>query len=101
MIFLTRNYSIASTIYSDQTGFGLMVGVFVMHSKRSGSSDSPSKARVVHVVLLIRAHTEDPLFYLAKKKKKHNLFNNKYELFMVCLGFAYFVETKNFLTKVL
>ena len=62
---------------SNHMGCGLMVGVFVLHLERSGSSDSPSKTYVVHVVLSITVTwrrvdepTGDPLFYSVKKKKK-------------------------------
>lgn len=62
---------------SNHMGCGLMVGVFVLHLERSGSSDSPSKTYVVHVVLSIAVTwrrvdepTRDPLFYSVKKKKK-------------------------------
>ena len=34
-------------------GFSLMEGVFILHTEMSDSSDSPNKARVVHVVLPI------------------------------------------------
>ena len=34
-------------------GCDLMVGVFVLYLKRNGSSDSPNKACVVHVILPI------------------------------------------------
>ena len=63
----------------NHTGCGLIVGVLVLHSERSGSSDNPSKARVVYVVLPIavtwygvdkptlkRRHS----FSLSKKKKR-------------------------------
>ena len=30
-----------------------MIGVFVLYLERSGSSDSPNKARVVHMILSI------------------------------------------------
>ena len=68
----------------NHTGCGLIVGVFVLHSERSGSSDNPnkanpSKARVVYVVLPIAVtwHGVDKptlkrrhSFSLSKKKKK-------------------------------
>lgn len=53
-----------------------MVRVFVLHPEKSSSSDSPSKAHVVHVILLIiviwcwvdKLKLEILFFYLAKKK---------------------------------
>ena len=67
-----------NTIGHNHTGCGLMVGVFILHLERSGSSDSHSKTRVIHVVLLIavtwhevnKPTPETPFFHLAKKKKK-------------------------------
>ena len=55
-----------------------MVGVLVLHPEMSSSSDSPYKARVVYVVLLIaitwrrtnEPTLEKPFFYSSKKKKK-------------------------------
>ena len=55
-----------------------MVGVLVLHPEISSSSDSPYKARVVYVVLLIaitwrrtnEPTLEKPFFYSSKKKKK-------------------------------
>ena len=63
---------------SNHMGCGLMVGVFVLHLERSGSSDSPSKTYVVHVVLSIAVTwrrvdeptLETPFFIQSKKKKK-------------------------------
>ena len=66
----------------NHTGCGLIVGVFVLHSERSGSSDNPnkanpSKARVVYVVLPIAVTwhgVDEPtlktLFFIKPKKKK-------------------------------
>ena len=61
--------------HTSYTWCGLIVRVPVLHLKRS--NDSPSKARVVYVILLITITwrgidepTLDPFFYLAKKKKK-------------------------------
>ena len=62
----------------NHTGCGLIVGVFVLHSERSGSSDNPSKARVVYVVLPIAVTwhgVDEPTlkrrhsFSLSQKKK--------------------------------
>ena len=63
----------------NHTGCGLIVGVLVLHSERSGSSDNPSKARVVYVVLPIAVTwhgVDEPTlkrrhsFSLSKKKKR-------------------------------
>ena len=70
-----------NTIGHNHTGCGLMVGVFILHLERSGSSDSHSKTRVIHVVLLIavtwhevnKPTPETPFFHLAKKKKKNTI----------------------------
>ena len=54
-----------------------MVGIFVLHLERSGSSDSPSKAYVVHVILSIAVtwrRVDEPTletsFFIQSKKKK-------------------------------
>lgn len=62
-------------------GCGLMVRVFVLHLERSGSSNSPSKARVVYVILIIavtwhrvnESTPETPFFYSEKKKKRETI----------------------------
>ena len=55
-----------------------MVGVFVLHLKRSSSSDSPNKACVVHILLSITVTwrgvdeptPETPFLFIKKKNKK-------------------------------
>lgn len=59
-------------------GCGLMVRVFVLHLERSGSSNSPSNAHVIYVILLIaimwrrvdKPTPETPFFYSKKKKRE-------------------------------
>ncbi|KAK7839069.1 hypothetical protein CFP56_018770 [Quercus suber] len=47
-------------------GCGLMVGVLILHPERSGSSDSPSLARVVHVAYVAKTRHENLELGLAK-----------------------------------
>ena len=63
-----------------------MVGVFVLHPERSSSSDKPSKAHVVHVILPITVMwrsgdepTPETPFFIKKRKKKANM-NSKTSL---------------------
>ena len=58
-------------------GCGLMVGVLILHPERSGLSNSPNKAHVVHVILTITITwrgvdelTPETPFLIQKKKKK-------------------------------
>ena len=56
----------------------MIVGVFVLHTERSGSSDSPNKARVVHMALPIAVTwhgvneptPKTPFLFKKKKKRK-------------------------------
>ena len=77
---------------SNHMGCGLMVGVFVLHLERSGSSDSPSKTYVVHVVLSIAVTwrrvdepTLETLFFIQSKKKKKSV-----PPFFVSLGIIFY-----------
>ena len=64
-------------------GCDLMVGVIVLHPKKSGSNDNPNKAHVVHVVLFIavtwhkidESTLETLFFFIQQKKKKKNRIN--------------------------
>ena len=63
-------------------GCDLMVGVIVLHPKKSGSNDNPNKAHVVHVVLFIAVtwhkideSTLETLFFFIQQKKKKNRIN--------------------------
>ena len=59
-------------------GCGLMVGVLILHLERSGLSNSPNKAHVVHVILPItitwhgvdKLTLETPFLIQQKKEKK-------------------------------
>ena len=64
-------------------GCDLIVGVIVLHPKKSGSNDNPNKAHVVHVVLPItvtwhkidESTPETLFFFIQQKKKKKNRIN--------------------------
>ena len=78
---------------SNHMGCGLMVGVFVLHLERSGSSDSPSKTYVVHVVLSIAVtwrRVDEPTletsFFIQSKKKKKKIVPP----FFVSLGIIFY-----------